>query len=232
MKHRPKKSLGQNFLRSRTIGAKIVAALGIIPGDTVLEIGPGRGLLTELVLERFAQGGIRFIAVEKDRALIEGLQKFCGGTWFSVVQGDILHYDFTHLSAEAKKKIKVLGNIPYNITSDIIFKLIEQRALVDSAVLTVQKEVADRIVAAPGSKTYGRLSVMVQFYAKVEPLFLIKPESFSPPPKVRSKVIRLVFDKNICFTLEHDERLFGAIVKQAFSSRRKQTSPSPAMRAF
>jgi 16S rRNA (adenine1518-N6/adenine1519-N6)-dimethyltransferase len=162
------------------------------------------------------------IAVEKDRGLIEGLRARSRAPWFSIIHDDITRCDLARLSEGTKKKIKVLGNIPYNITSDIIFTLIEQRSLLDAAVLTVQKEVADRIVAGPGSKTYGRLSVMVQFYAAVAPLFLIKPTAFYPPPKVRSKVIRLEFNKDVCFTLEHDEELFGSIVRQAFSSRRKQ----------
>jgi 16S rRNA (adenine1518-N6/adenine1519-N6)-dimethyltransferase len=222
MRHRPTRALGQNFLKSKTIGTRIVGALGITAGDTVIEIGPGRGSLTDIILEQFPAGEIRFIAVEKDRGLIEELRSKCKSPWFSVIHDDIIRCDLARLVEGPKKKIKVLGNIPYNITSDIIFKLIEHRALLDSAVLTVQKEVADRIVAGPGSKTYGRLSVMVQFYAAVESLFLIKPTAFYPPPKVRSKVIRLEFNKDVCFTLERDEQLFGTIVRQAFSSRRKQ----------
>ncbi|MBN1493887.1 MAG: ribosomal RNA small subunit methyltransferase A [Candidatus Omnitrophica bacterium] len=222
VKPRPKKFLGQNFLTSKTTAVKIVDALDIQAGDIVLEIGPGHGVLTDIILERCADGEINYIVIEKDRTLINALEGKNDAPWFNVICSDIMRFDFASLNVPEKKKIKVIGNIPYNITSDILFLLVRERALIDTAVLTVQREVVDRIIAPPGSRTYGRLSVMMQFYAMTQPVLTIKPGAFYPRPKVNSKVVRLVFKDKICFTLENKERLFEAIVRHAFSSRRKK----------
>ena len=134
IRYRPKKSLGQNFLKSKAIGGKIVDALDIKAGDIVLEIGPGRGLLTDIILERYPDGEITFIVVEKDRSLIPALESRDVGSWFKVINEDILLYNLQALTEGSKKKIKVIGNIPYNITSDIIFTLVKNRSFINTAI--------------------------------------------------------------------------------------------------
>ena len=180
--------LGQNFLVSTTAPRAIVDALGNLSDSTVLEIGPGSGVLTELLAPRAKH----LLAVEVDPALAASLQQ----TWpppgsVEIVCQDILRFDLGAWAAQRGVHLQVIGNLPYYISSPILMHLFAHSACIDRAVLMAQREVAERIVAAPGSSAYGLLSATTQMYAMVENLMTLPPEAFSPPPKVFSSVIRL-----------------------------------------
>lgn len=212
----PKKSLGQHFLYDPSIIERIVKRARISPEDLVIEIGPGPGIMTEVISEKAGQ----LIAVEIDKKLAESLKKrFAGRKNITIINEDFLKFPLP-----GDRKFKAIGNIPYYITTPIIFKLIETETLL-SATLTIQKEVARRIVASPGSKDYGVLSIMVQFLTIPELAFNIPARAFYPPPKVDSSVIHLTKRSEPPFKL-HDERLFIGVVKMAFSQRRKMLSNS------
>jgi 16S rRNA (adenine1518-N6/adenine1519-N6)-dimethyltransferase len=199
---RTKPKLGQHFLDSEDAAARIVDALGDVTQSTVLEIGPGKGILTS-VLARRAR---RLIAVELDRVLAAQLRlKFGMARNVEVLEADILAIDFDSLfgpkpglgrpGIELKPEpVKVVGNLPYYITSDILLRLFEFSKYFESIVIMVQKEVADRIAAEPGGRDYGVLSATVQLHARVEKLFTLPPGAFTPPPKVHSTVLRLTMD--------------------------------------
>jgi len=202
--HRPqtKPKLGQHFLNSEESALRIVDALGDTTQSTVLEIGPGRGILTSLLANRTR----RLIAVELDRVLAAQLRlKFGMARNVEVIEADVLAIEFDSLfgpkpglgrpGIEIKPEpVKVVGNLPYYITSDILLRLFEFSKYFESIVIMVQKEVADRIAAEPGGRDYGVLSATAQLYAKVEKLFTLPPGAFSPPPKVYSTVLRLTID--------------------------------------
>lgn len=209
---RPKKHLGQHFLTDRSIARRIVEALDPDPGATVVEIGPGTGVLTEFLLER----EIRFLPVEVDPESVAHLIKRWPG-----LSEQIIHQDFLKLRIEEQVggPFHVIGNFPYNISSQILFRLLEHRQQVLSVVCMVQKEVAERIASPPGSREYGILSVLLQAYFDIELLFTVKPGSFFPPPKVTSGVIRLT--RNRTTTLPCNEKLFFRVVKNLFNQRRK-----------
>jgi len=197
---RPK--LGQHFLNSQDLAARIVDALGDVSQSTVLEIGPGRGILTSLLARRTR----RLIAVELDRVLAAQLRlRFAMAQNVEIIEADILAIDFDSLfgprpglgrpGIEIKPQpAKVVGNLPYYITSEILLRLFEYAEYFKSIVITVQQEVADRIAAEPGSRDYGVLSATAQLYARVEKLFPLPPGAFAPPPKVYSTVLRLTID--------------------------------------
>jgi len=213
MSVRPKKFLGQHFLTNRQIAAKIVDALEVTgPDAPVVEIGPGTGVLTSLLLDK----PVNLKAVELDRDavayLIENYPKLTG----RIIESDFLKLDIDTLF---DKPYSIIGNLPYNISSQIFFKILENRKKVLQVVCMIQKEVAQRITTGPGSKTYGKLSVLLQAYFDMEYLFTVKPEAFRPPPKVDSAVIRM--KRNHKTHLDCDEKLFFRIVKQGFQNRRK-----------
>jgi 16S rRNA (adenine1518-N6/adenine1519-N6)-dimethyltransferase len=195
--HKPK--LGQHFLASDSFALQIVDALGDISQNTVLEIGPGRGVLTSLLAKRVR----RLIAVELDRVLAAQLRlRFGMFPNVEVIEADILSVDFDSLFGPKPglrrpgiefrpEPVKVIGNLPYYITSDILLRLFEYSKYFESIVVLVQREVADRIAAEPGSRDYGLLSATAQLYARVEKLFTLPPGAFAPPPKVHSTVLRL-----------------------------------------
>lgn len=197
-----KPKLGQHFLASDDWAIRIVDAVGDISQSTVLEIGPGRGILTGLLARRAR----RLIAVELDRVLAAQLRLKFGMTRnVEVIEGDILSVDLDSLfgpkpglgrpGIELKPEpVRVVGNLPYYITSDILLRLFDFSKYFESIVIMVQKEVADRIAAEPGSRDYGMLSATSQLYARVEKLFTLPPDAFSPPPKVYSTVLRLTID--------------------------------------
>jgi 16S rRNA (adenine1518-N6/adenine1519-N6)-dimethyltransferase len=217
---RPRRSLGQHFLSDDNILRRIVDALEPTPGDVVLEIGPGQGTLTRELLDR----GMRVIAIEKDRRLTEQLRiGDCGLRSAQFVQGDALRLDWHALipqSAIRNPQWKVVGNIPYYITTPLIDKALTP-PLPERVVFLVQAEVADRIVAPPGSKTYGALSVGVQVVARAEKLFTIQPGSFRPPPRVRSTLVRLRPLREPLVDQEEIPRL-RQFVTACFGLRRKQ----------
>ncbi|MFQ5681125.1 MAG: 16S rRNA (adenine(1518)-N(6)/adenine(1519)-N(6))-dimethyltransferase RsmA [Candidatus Omnitrophota bacterium] len=213
----PKKRLGQNFLRDKNILRRIVCAAGIDKDDTVLEIGAGEGGLTELLLE--AAG--RVVCLDVDRQAVALLAKrFCLRANIDIRRCDFLRYDLGELGS-CEKKIKVVGNIPFYITSSIIERIIAWRDKISLAVITVQKEVAQRVVARPPSSAYGRLSCLAQYYARPSVLFGIKGGSFWPRPKVDAAVLRLELVPCPGYPA-CDEGLLFEIIRAGFGQRRKR----------
>jgi 16S rRNA (adenine1518-N6/adenine1519-N6)-dimethyltransferase len=211
-----KPRLGQNFLRDTDAIRRIADALGHLDGETVIEIGPGQGAITHALVARAAH----VMAVELDSSLAARLRTQFPPDRLTVIEADVLAVDFAALSAQAGKRLIVAGNLPYYITSSILLKLAASHAALDRAVLMVQREVADRIVAAPGSRDYGSFSVTVQMCGAVEPLFTLPPGAFSPPPDVHSTVFRWRFAPR--FTeLGVDEEGFLRFVRQMFAQKRK-----------
>jgi 16S rRNA (adenine1518-N6/adenine1519-N6)-dimethyltransferase len=208
-----KKEMGQNFLVSRSKRDKLIDLCDIRNHDTVLEIGPGLGALTEAIHPICR----KLIVVEKDRGL-SGLLKdfFKDSDNIEVVNADILKYHIPDL----KSKLKIIGNLPYYITSPVIFHLISQKDRIDSIFITVQKEVANRIVAAPGSKDYGILSLSVSYYCQADILLGIEKACFLPQPKVSSSFMRLIIRKKPLVRVKDEEYLFS-IIKAGFNQRRK-----------
>jgi len=211
-----RKSLGQHFLSDRGILTRIVDALGVERNDTVVEIGSGRGNLTDILRERMPGG--RLIAIEYDRALAAVLrERYAGDVHVQVVEADVLATD---LGALAGDDFLLVGNVPYYITTPILFQAL-QRPRPRRAVYLVQREVADRLTAAAGSKEYGALSVNVQAVAKAERVFRVAPGSFNPPPKVESAVVR-VTPRPDAVVQAMEEAGFRGMVQAAFGFRRKQ----------
>jgi 16S rRNA (adenine1518-N6/adenine1519-N6)-dimethyltransferase len=211
---RPKKFLGQHFLKDQNIASKIVEAMLLKePMNQVLEIGPGTGVLTNFLIQK---KNIDLRLIEIDRESIIYLREH-----YPTLQENIKEGDFLNLTPEElfEGLFLIIGNFPYNISSQIFFKVLELRHQVTQIVCMLQKEVADRIAEREGSKTYGILSVLLQAYYDIEFLFKVPPGVFHPPPKVMSAVIRLTRNKRV--TLGCDEILFKKIVKQAFQNRRK-----------
>lgn len=209
---RPKKHLGQHFLTDPAIAERIVESLIVTSGDTVLEIGPGKGVLTAFLLKK----EICLVPVEIDSESVAYLVQNWPGLKEGIVQKDFLKLDIDdHINGP----FHVIGNFPYNISSQIFFRVLENRHRVPSVVCMIQKEVASRIASPPGSKEYGILSVLLQAYYNIEYLFSVKPGSFFPPPRVTSGVIRLT--RNETIALPCDEKLFVRVVKTTFNQRRK-----------
>jgi 16S rRNA (adenine1518-N6/adenine1519-N6)-dimethyltransferase len=214
---RMSKKLGQNFLIDEHVVRNIVEAANLTPGDAVLEIGPGIGTLTQ----GLAEAGGQVTAVEIDRRLIEVLGKTLEGYEnIKIVHGDILRIDVA--KEVMAPRYKVVANLPYYITTPIIMGLLEARMPIDVLVTMVQKEVAERMVAVPGTKDYGSLSVAVQYYTQPEIMFLVPPASFIPPPAVDSAVIRCTVREKP--PVEVNEKVFFRVVKAAFAQRRKTLS--------
>ena len=214
--YKPKKFLGQNFLVDDNIAKKIVASLGIAENDTVIEIGPGRGVLTKYIQELTDN----FYAVELDRSIFEDLKIEYGGSI------NLIHKDFLKIDLDAdisiddrSKRFKVIGNIPYNITSEILFRLFESADRVDSAVLMMQKEVAKRLTAVPDTKDYGILAIQTQLHTVPKILFNVPPTAFFPKPNVFSSIVKLDFRRDLSGI--KDRRLFKELVRESFGKRRK-----------
>jgi len=211
-----KPKLGQNFLHDVQAIQRIAAAIGDCTDATVIEIGPGRGAVTQALISRARH----VIAVELDAELAEGLRKEFPPDKVTVVEQDVLQFDFAAAAAQSGGRPAVVGNLPYYITSPILHRLGENHAVLGRAVLMMQREVADRVCAAPGSRDYGLLSVTVQMYGEAEKLFTLPPGAFSPPPKVHSSVIRWRFAPRFQ-TLGVDETRFPEFVRTAFAQKRK-----------
>jgi len=225
-KKKPK--LGQHFLDDPSVASRIVEALGDLSQSTVLEIGPGRGALTSMLGRRAR----RVIAIEADRVLAAQLRmKFSLVPNLEIIEGDILAVDLNTLFGpkpgstrpgmeQAPDRVRVVGNLPYFITSEILFRLFEYRKYFETIVLMVQEEVADRLAAHPKTKDYGLLTATAQLYSRVEKLFVVPPESFSPPPKVQSAVVRLVLSPRL-EKLGVNEAEFMRFLKLSFAQKRK-----------
>lgn len=212
----PNKGLGQNFLVDQNIARKIVSSLALQPDDRIFEIGPGFGALTRLVLPEVQ----KYIGVELDHELVARLKaEFLTTPGFHLIFDDFMKIDFKELLPEGEKW-KIVGNIPYHITSGVIFKVIEQRKYFTNMTLMIQQEVAERIVAAPGSKQFGILSVRSQTFARPRFLFSVSPAVFFPRPKVTSAVVQWDLSLPARFRI-NDEIGFMRFVKNLFQFRRK-----------
>ena len=213
MSHFARKRFGQHFLTDASIIDAIVCGIDPQPGEALVEIGPGRGAITTPLLARAG----RLTVIELDRDLAVRLRRVPG---LDVVQADVLNVDFDALAARigSGTKLRVVGNLPYNISTPILFHLLGAADRVADQHFMLQKEVVDRMAAAPGSKTYGRLSVMLQWRYDIEPLLDVPPEAFEPAPRVDSAVVRMVPRGG---TESVDAVLLGELVTVAFSQRRK-----------
>jgi 16S rRNA (adenine1518-N6/adenine1519-N6)-dimethyltransferase len=226
--HARKPKLGQHFLRDQSAALRIVEALGDISNGTVLEIGPGPGVLTSILARRAR----RLIAIELDKVLAAQLRMRLGlSPNVEVIEGDVLSIDFKSIFGPkpgstrpgmeyVPEPASVVGNLPYYITSDILLRLFECRRYFRTMVIMVQREMADRIAAKPGTRDYGLLSATAQLYSKVEKLFTLAPAAFNPPPKVHSTVIRLTMAPQID-KLRVSEDRFIQFLKLSFGQKRK-----------
>jgi len=214
---RANKRLGQHFLKHPSLARRIVAGLGLEEGGTVLEIGCGTGAVTANLVDQ----GCRYIGVEVDDRLCSQLRRRFSGPGIEFLNRDILTLDLGEIrKRHAGYGFKVVGNLPYAISSPILQHLARHAGVIDLAVVMLQAEVADRLAAGPGGRDYGVLSLIVQYHFRPEPLFVVPPQAFKPKPKVDSKVVRLVPRPRRPLR-PAEESLFFVFVKQAFSQRRK-----------
>lgn len=214
--HTPRKRFGQNFLHDYSVIANILASLQIKSGEHWVEIGPGQGALTTPLLDK----NITLDVVELDRDLVRLLKdKFRENKHLTIHSADALKFDFSTL-VKQEEKLRIIGNLPYNISTPLLFHLLENAGCIKDMHFMLQKEVVERICAAPGSKKYGRLSVMMQYHCMTEFLFDVFPESFDPVPKVTSAVIKLIPHPKPSVVV-NDLSVFKQVVTQAFSQRRK-----------
>jgi 16S rRNA (adenine1518-N6/adenine1519-N6)-dimethyltransferase len=211
--HQPRKRFGQNFLVSPGIIRRIVDAIAPKPGDVVVEIGPGLGALTTPLLEKLEHLHV----VEIDRDLIARLKEAWPADRLTIHEGDALNFDFSTLG----ERLRIVGNLPYNISTPLLFHLADFSDRVSDMHFMLQKEVVDRMVAEPGSGDRGRLSVMLQYRFNMERLFVVPPGAFNPAPKVDSAIVRLLPRQMEADAKALDEALFSRVVTAAFSQRRK-----------
>jgi 16S rRNA (adenine1518-N6/adenine1519-N6)-dimethyltransferase len=213
---RAKRKLGQNFLTGSHYPDRIIRAVAPQPGETIIEIGPGYGVLTE----RLLQAGSHVTAIELDRELIPQLTARCSGSHgFHLLEADALAIDFCALIAPARSA-RVVANLPYNVATPILQRLIAQRTCLSEMTLMFQREVVERIIAQPGGKEYGYLSILTQFYCEVEKLFDVPPGAFRPAPKITSSVVRLRVRERPAAQVR-DEEYFLEMVSALFAQRRK-----------
>ena len=214
MKHLPRKRFGQNFLKDPSVLDNIIAAIAPAASDVMVEIGPGMGAMTGKLLPFLS----RLDVIELDRDLVAYLRNTFPPEKLVVHQGDALAFDMRSLKEQSGKKIRIVGNLPYNISTPLLFHLLEFSVFVEDQHFMLQREVVERMVAEPGNKAYGRLSVMLQWQYDMDMLFIVPPEAFEPSPKVDSAVVRMI-------PKEKPEKCsFPALEKtvtQAFSQRRK-----------
>lgn len=214
--HIPRKRFGQHFLHDQHIIARIVQTIAPTSDNHIVEIGPGLGALTTHILPIVKKMDV----VELDRDVIPELLAACEALGeLTVHQTDALKFDFAALVTPTKK-LRIVGNLPYNISTPLLFHLLKQAEVIQDMYFMLQKEVVDRICANPGDANYGRLSVMMQYHCTVQHLFSVKPGAFNPPPKVDSAIIQLVPHAKIPFQAK-DTKLFADIVRTAFNQRRK-----------
>lgn len=223
MTHTPRKRFGQNFLHDHSIINNILASIQTQPDEHWVEIGPGMGALTEPLLKK----GIRLDIVELDRDLVSLLKdKFKHHNNLQIHSADALKFNFSELVSSApgilkqNEKLRVIGNLPYNISTPLMFHLLDNAYCIEDMHFMLQKEVVERICAAPDSKKYGRLSVMMQYYCETELLFEVPPESFDPAPKIMSAIVRLIPYQQPPVIVS-DVKKLNRVVTEAFSQRRK-----------
>lgn len=214
--HRPRKRFGQNFLRDAHIIDKIIAAVAPAPGQHIVEIGPGEGAITRGLVD----SGTTLTALEIDRDLASRLRlEFGTAENFELVETDALTFDLAGLSAGGQR-LRIVGNLPYNISTPLLFHLLQYTEIIDDLHFMLQKEVVERMSAAVGSRNYGRLSIMVQYACEVTPLFPVPARAFYPPPKVESAVLRLRPWRQLPHPAINHHHL-GVLVNTAFQQRRK-----------
>lgn len=219
---RARKRFGQHFLHDPGVLQKIVYSISPGPADHVVEIGPGRGALTHALLEewtRLTEGNATLDLIEIDRDLAPVLRdEFADNPRITVHEADALDFDFAKLASDRGGQLRVIGNLPYNISTPLLFHLLGSAAVIDDMHIMLQREVVDRIAASPGTGDYGRLTVMLAPWVEAESLFDVGPGAFQPPPKVWSAVVRLIVRRQPAFTVSPH---FAAVVAAAFSHRRK-----------
>ena len=214
--HQPRKRFGQHFLHDASVIQRIVEVIRPVPGQSLVEIGPGLGAITRPLLERM--GCLHVI--ELDRDVIPHLQQRCRGMGaLHVHQGDVLSLDFSRLRQD-QQRLRMVGNLPYNISTPLLFHLLAQAEQIQDMYFMLQKEVVQRMVAGPDEPAYGRLSVMLQYRCRADLLFTVGAEAFSPPPKVESAFVRLLPYRELPIQVD-DEIRFSELVRRAFSQRRK-----------
>ncbi len=214
--HAARKRFGQHFLADRSVVAAIVAAVDPRPGQTLVEIGPGLAALTGELLERVPD----LHAVEIDRDLAARLRRRWGPERLALHEADALRFDFGALApaAQGRHRLRVVGNLPYNVSSPLLVRLLAHRASIDDQHFMLQKEVVDRIVARPGSSDYGRLSVLLQACYEVESLFVVPPQAFDPPPRVDSAVVRMIVRRDLA---DDNPEPLQRVLAAGFAQRRK-----------
>ncbi len=212
MKHIAKKKFGQNFLKDAAIIHSIIQSINPLPNDLLIEIGPGLGALTKPLLEKTN----RLLAIELDRDIVSWMENEYSKKNITIFNEDVLNFNFNQFD----QKIRIVGNLPYNISTPILFKCIDNILNIKDLHFMLQKEVVDRMIAIPSSPEYGRLSVMLQYYFAMEHLVNVPKESFEPEPKVESSFVRLIPYEQYPFIANNIEQ-FARIVKEAFSQRRK-----------
>ena len=218
MQHRAKKRFGQNFLVDTIVIDKIIHCINPQPEDHVIEIGPGLGALTQPLLKTLN----RLDAIELDRDVIPGLETLEGSERLHIHNTDVLAFNFTEFKQSSFEhgKLRIIGNLPYNISTAVLFHLISHRNSIHDLHFMLQKEVVERVAASVGSHDYGRLSVMMQLYFRISPLFTVAPQCFRPVPRVESAIVRMV--PRTSLAISHDEHdAFAELVRLAFSQRRK-----------
>lgn len=211
--HKHKKRFGQNFLHDQNIIRKIVAAIYPKASDVMVEVGPGQAAITEPLMEKLDQLHV----VELDRDLIPYLEEKFANKNLTIHHADALQFDFAQLIQDGKP-LRIVGNLPYNISTPLIFHFLRYQQHIQDMHFMLQAEVVDRLAAKPGSKDYGRLSVVCQFYCQVDRLFYVPPGAFNPPPKVMSAIVKLVPRETLA---DVDTDLFEQTVKTSFAQRRK-----------
>ncbi len=213
MRHLPKKRFGQNFLHDAGVLQHIIEAIAPAPDDHMIEIGPGKGAMTARLLAHLNQLHV----VELDRDLVTLLQKEFANRSLTIHSADALQFEFDHLRTD-ERKLRIVGNLPYNISTPLLFHLAQYAPLVKDQHFMLQKEVVERMVASPGGRDYGRLSVMLQWRYQMAQLFVVPPQAFDPPPKVDSAIVRMI---PIDEPLACQQQLLEQVVTTAFSQRRK-----------
>lgn len=216
---RARKRFGQHFLHDPIVLDKIASAISPRAGDHIVEIGPGRGALTRALLEGWPAGGATLDVIEIDRDLAPLLrEEFAGNPSIAIHEADALEFDFAALGASRGGRLRVIGNLPYNISTPLLFHLLDHSAVIEDMHVMLQREVVDRIAARPGTDDYGRLTVMLAPWVEADSLFDVGPGAFQPPPRVWSAVVRLTVRREPAFAVSPH---FAEVVATAFSHRRK-----------